>query len=224
MREITRLGVFGGTFDPVHRAHIELARLAINQCHLSSMLLVPCHLPPHRETAMATGSQRVEMLKLAVADLPNIGICDYELQQQSTSYTHDTLVYLKERQPEVQLVFCMGGDSLRDFTHWRNWQQILELANIAVLARGTDHSHEIAEELKHRMQPAGSELTESAGQICYLAADPLSISATTIRDRLLSMPKGSERACIETYEQDPILGKWLNPDVLEYIINNQVYQ
>ena len=99
----------------------------------------------------------------------------------------------------------------------------LEIMNVLWDQPGIGAS-EIAEELKHRMRPLGSEWTENAGQICYLAADPLSIAATTIRDRLLSMPKGSERACIETYEQDPVLGKWLNPDVLEYIVNNQVYQ
>ena len=88
-----RLGILGGTFDPVHLGHIKLAELALAQAELDELILVPCHLPPHRDAVHASPEDRLAMVRLTVSAHAEISVSDFELNKSSTSYTVETLVH-----------------------------------------------------------------------------------------------------------------------------------
>lgn len=225
-----RVGVLGGTFDPIHLAHIELATQAIEQCQLTELVFVPCSQPPHREQAQASNQQRYEMLMLAVEDLAHVSICDYELTKSSLSYTVETLEFLAESYPGRQLVFCLGGDSLNDFTFWHRWQDILNIAHLAVMRRSEDASKNCNQQrqgkkdvLADRKIESVGQMNKNAGQIIQITAPDLQISATLIRERIKHCANVTSNAG-EQLSRDSLLSRWLAPKVLEYIIDNKVYQ
>ncbi|MEW4531168.1 MAG: nicotinate-nucleotide adenylyltransferase [Maioricimonas sp. JB045] len=132
-----RLGIYGGTFDPVHYGHLIAADQFREQCELDQVLFVPAGKPPHKQTREITaGKQRVEMLKLAVAGDPRFGVSTIELDRDEPSFTLDTLGQLRREQPDAELYFLMGADSLAEFPTWREPARIVELAHIAVANRG----------------------------------------------------------------------------------------
>lgn len=214
-----RVGIFGGTFDPVHLAHTHLARLAIEQCKLDQMIVVPCSRPPHRSPARASDQQRVEMLSLAMEELPNSLICDYELKKESLSYTVETLEFLTAEKPGCQLVFCLGGDSLRSFTQWHRWRDILKLANLAVMAREELNSANLEPCLAELVVTSMDDVTETQGQILMLETPDFAISSTLIRQHL-----ERDIECGRDFMRDPLLTENIAPKVLSYMIDNKVYQ
>ncbi|MDF1796807.1 MAG: nicotinate (nicotinamide) nucleotide adenylyltransferase [Coxiellaceae bacterium] len=135
-----KLGVFGGTFDPVHKAHIEIALQAIKQCHLDRCILVPNSIPPHRDTPHATAEQRIEMLRLATKDYPELEISTCELDRDGPSYMIDTVKYLLDTSSAAgttksSLALIIGADSYNTFDQWHQWQQILSNVQLAVFQR-----------------------------------------------------------------------------------------
>ncbi len=131
-----RIGIFGGSFDPVHSEHIALARAAIESLSLDKLFVLPAHTPPHkRGKTLSSDKRRLEMCRLAFADLPEAEVCDYEIKQGGTSYTYLTCRYFKGRYPEAELYFLVGTDMLRDFPTWKNPEDILNDVTLAVCAR-----------------------------------------------------------------------------------------
>jgi len=132
-----RLGVFGGTFDPPHHGHLVVAVEALEQLDLQRLIFVPAAVPPHKaERVQATGPQRLAMMRAAVAGDPSFEVSDLELQRGGTSYTVDTLRQLRERDPDAELVFLLGIDQFRTFESWREPEEIVRLARLAVFERG----------------------------------------------------------------------------------------
>jgi nicotinate-nucleotide adenylyltransferase len=209
-----RLGILGGTFDPVHLGHIKLAELALAQAELDELILVPCHLPPHRDAVHASPEDRLAMVRLTVSAHAEISVSDFELNKSSTSYTVETLVHFHNEFPGAELFFCLGGDSLAQVKSWHQWQAILELANLVVLEREHEHA-ELDDEIVSRIiSPAG--LTEKpAGQILQLTAPRINVSASEVRRHLMNTGGGQD--------VDDYLQRWLHPDVLKYIKEHQVY-
>jgi len=133
---IARLGVFGGTFDPLHVGHLVLAEQAREQLQLDEVLFVPAAAPPHKlGREMSAPRMRQEMVELAVAGHPQFAVSDLELRRTGPSYTIDTLRALRELYPQASLHLLLGGDSLVDFPTWRDPDRILELARLAVMQR-----------------------------------------------------------------------------------------
>lgn len=131
-----RRGVFGGSFDPVHVGHIELARLCADRAGLDVVDFVPAARQPlKRHGPRAANHHRLEMLKLALAGLPRFEPCDMELTRGGVSYTVDTLRELHDRHAGDDLFFLMGADALRDLPNWREPAEILRLARPLVVAR-----------------------------------------------------------------------------------------
>lgn len=131
-----RLGVFGGSFDPVHFGHLFLAESCREACALDRVLFIPARQPPHKLDAQLTPPEhRLAMLQLATADNPGLEVSDRELRRPGPSYMVDTLSELAEEYPGAELFLLLGADMLRDFPTWRQPDRICELANLAVVAR-----------------------------------------------------------------------------------------
>lgn len=129
------LAIFGGTFDPIHYGHIQPLEYAAKQCELDEIIVMPCHLPPHKAKPNISKEHRVTMIKLAIENNPLFKIDLFEINRNSPSYTIDTLTYFKKNYPIYDLCFFMGQDSYFNLTKWYKWQEILTLAKIVVLSR-----------------------------------------------------------------------------------------
>lgn len=131
-----RLGVFGGTFDPLHIGHLIVAQDAWAALGLDRVLLVPAAVPPHKRGRVVTPADvRLEMVRAAVAGDPRFEVSDLELRRPGPSYTVDTLRELHERYPGADLFFLLGVDQYRDFHTWREPEEIARLATLVVLSR-----------------------------------------------------------------------------------------
>ena len=134
--EAARIGVFGGTFDPIHCAHLAMARAAMEYARLDKVLFVVSARPPHKsQGAVATAEQRYAMVRLALEDEPRMEPCRFELERPGLSYTVDTVQLLSGQYPRATLYLILGMDSLVDFSKWREPRKILELARILAIPR-----------------------------------------------------------------------------------------
>ncbi|MBE7084973.1 MAG: nicotinate (nicotinamide) nucleotide adenylyltransferase [Clostridiales bacterium] len=131
-----RIGIFGGSFDPVHVEHVRLARSAIDSLALDKLFVLPAHTPPHKRGKTLSGDkERLEMCRLAFSSLPKVEVSDYEIAQGGTSYSYLTCRYFKQAYPQAELFFLVGTDMLRDFPTWKQPEDILQNATLAVCAR-----------------------------------------------------------------------------------------
>lgn len=131
-----RLGIYGGSFDPVHFGHLLLAESCREQCGLDQVWFIPAALSPHKQSRQPTeATKRIEMLKLAIGGHPDFRADDREVRRGGVSFTADTLAELQAEDPSRQLFFLMGADSLADLRTWKDPGRICELAIPAVVAR-----------------------------------------------------------------------------------------
>ena len=131
-----RLGIFGGSFDPVHFGHLLLAECCREECRLDQVWFVPAAVPPHkRPGAVASASQRVEMLRLATGGHEAFHVSTLEVDRGGVSYTVETLEAVRREQPAAELFFLMGADSLADLPTWRAPARICELVSPIVVGR-----------------------------------------------------------------------------------------
>lgn len=135
-----RIGVFGGTFDPIHLGHLILAEQCREQAALDQVLFVPAARPPHKIDQVATPfAQRVEMLSLAIAGHPAFRIDELERDRPGPSFMADTLKEIQDRDPKAELFLLLGSDSLQDLPSWAGPQRIAALATLLVVTRsGSD--------------------------------------------------------------------------------------
>lgn len=132
-----RLGLYGGSFDPVHYGHLLLAECCREALALDEVWLLPAAIPPHKQAReMAPGRQRLEMLELALAGHEQLRASRIEIDRGGVSFTVDTLALLRRERPEAALFLLMGGDSLQDLPTWREPARICELATPVVVRRG----------------------------------------------------------------------------------------
>ncbi len=131
-----RVGIFGGSFDPIHQGHLILAEQCRQQAKLDQVLFIPSAQAPHKENgATGTDRQRVEMVDLAIGGHPDFLRSSIEIERGGVSYTVDTLKQLTEERPEDELFFLMGADSLNSFDSWKEPAEILSLATPLVVPR-----------------------------------------------------------------------------------------
>lgn len=131
-----RLGLFGGSFDPVHFGHLLLAECCREQCRLDQVCFLPAAVPPHKQGRQLTpGKTRIEMLQLAIGGHDRFAISRYELDRGGVSYTVDTLRYYQSEDPEGELFLLMGADMLHDLPNWREAAAVCELAIPVVVRR-----------------------------------------------------------------------------------------
>jgi nicotinate-nucleotide adenylyltransferase len=131
-----KIGIFGGSFDPVHLEHISLVRAAIESLELDKLIVVPAHTPPHkRNKILSSDEDRLALCRIAFQDIPSVQVSDYEICRGGTSYSYLTCRHFSEEYPNAKLFFLVGTDMLRNFPLWRNPEEILSLATLAVCAR-----------------------------------------------------------------------------------------
>lgn len=131
-----RIGIFGGSFDPVHIEHIRLAKQAVEELALDKLYIMPAHVPPHKAgKTLSPDMDRLNMCRLAFADVKNTEVSDYECQREGTSYTYLTCRHFKAEFPAAEIFWLVGTDMLRDFPTWRDPEDILSNVTLAVCGR-----------------------------------------------------------------------------------------
>ena len=135
MSSKTRVGLMGGSFDPIHLGHIAIAGEARDALQLSHVLFLPSGRPPHKAHLGASPAQRLEMTRLAVEPLPWAQASDVEVCRQGTIYTVDTLQILSSQHPEAAFYYIIGADTLLDLPNWRNTQKVCTLCRFICLHR-----------------------------------------------------------------------------------------
>jgi nicotinate-nucleotide adenylyltransferase len=209
------IGIFGGTFDPIHFGHLRLAEEMAEGLGLERVLFIPAGQPPHRGAPRTAAAHRLEMVRRAIAVNPRFAVDAREVQSPRPSYTVDTLTALRAELGEEQpLWLLLGSDAFLELPTWHEWRQLFELAHIVVAARPgarllqSDAMPEILKNEVSQRQPTDGSVSGPAGWVLLRATTQLDISATAIRDTLAR--RGSAR--------------YLLPDaVLDYIHEHQLY-
>ena len=208
------VGLFGGTFDPVHIGHLRTALELQELLQLDEMRLLPCGDPYHRGNIDVTpGEHRVAMLRLAVKDQPFLRVDDRELLRNGATYSYDTLVSVREElADDDRLLLCVGMDSLCNLSSWHRWQDLLSLANLVVACRPgftPPTSGPVAELVAQYAVDSMECMQSPSGAILIREMTLLSVSATELRNKC----------------RRGLSIKWLVPDVVnDYIVEHQLYR
>lgn len=179
------IGIFGGTFDPIHTGHLILAERAREELDLDVILFMPARVPPHKVHGrkIASGNARLQMIRLAIESNPAFRVTELELEREGVSYTVDSLEEIHRRAPGSKLLLLMGSDNARDFASWRQPDRILELVAIGVWERpGSYYWPEVYPD--YIPQKVSSPLIEisstdirnrvaAGGSIRYMTPDPV---------------------------------------------------
>src|SRR5690606_13355397 len=185
-----RIGILGGTFDPVHIGHLRGALEVAEQFGLDELRLIPNCRPPHRDQPQSSAADRLAMVQLAVAGLPPLAVDDRELKRDKPSYSIDTLESLRaELAADDQLFLLVGWDAFCGLPTWHRWSELLDHCHLLVLQR-PDADSEPPEALRDLLAARSvndpQALSGPAGQIAFVWQTPLEVSATQIRQRLAS--------------------------------------
>jgi len=173
-----KIGILGGTFNPVHIGHMIIAENAYDECCLDEVWLMPAHIPPHKRTDhILEDAVRFAMVQCAVADRPYMKASDFEIRRGSVSYTAETLKTLNRLYPDTDFYFIMGADSLYAIDRWYHPDEVFACARILVAARDEAGFIDLklrADELKKQFN----------ADICIMTVPRVEISSTMIRNRV----------------------------------------
>jgi len=183
-----RIGVLGGTLDPIHCGHLEAATAARDALDLAHVLIVPSHVPPHRVQPAASPFHRFAMAALAVHGVPKLTVSDEELRTPGPSYTADTLDRLHALGwSSSQIFFIVGADAFAEIATWHRYPEVIDLANFVVISRPGHALEELARrlpELAPRMKPASGAKSAADLSILLLPAPTPDVSSTSVRERI----------------------------------------
>lgn len=182
------IGILGGTFDPVHLGHIQIAKQALNKCLLNKVLFIPCYEPAHKNKPIASPQQRLTMLNQALEAYHNMVVDDREMTRKGVSYMIDTLQSLKTDFPKTPLCLILGADAFANLNTWHKWQQLFDYANFIIINR-PNANPEIQNYNKTLLNQSEVsdpiELSKNQNGVIYqLHISPIPISATDIRKKL----------------------------------------
>ena len=206
------IGIFGGTFDPIHYGHLRSAFEMLQVLRLSEVRFFPSGDPPHRGSTYATAQLRLEMVRAATAGQPEFVVDDREMRRAGPSYTIDTLISLRKEHPDASLGLIVGMDAFLGLTSWHRWEELLDLAHIVVAHRPGWRAPDIGAlgDIidRHGTHHIDDLHDNTHGQIHIHAVTQLEISSTEIRD-------------IVAAGRDP---RFLMPDVVrDIIVDNHCY-
>ena len=207
-----RIGLFGGTFDPIHTGHLTLARWARAELSLDELRLIPTGESWQKRPAGAPAADRLEMARLAFAGDPWVTIDDREVRRDGPSYTIDTLIELRrDLGKEPALVLLLGSDQLHNLASWHRYRELLNHAHLAVTQRERVALEDFAPEVEALVAEhgAGALPDTPAGALVFFRMPTVPVSATVLRRHLAA-------------GEPP--GKLVPPAVLEYIDRRRLYQ
>ncbi len=200
-----RRAIFGGSFDPVHKGHVSLVSELKKALELDEIIVMPTGISPFKkdmERRPASGADRLEMCRLAFADMPFATVSDYEISRVGVSYTFDTVRHFRSLYPNDKLFWLVGGDMLKSFDRWKNWQEILSMCTLAAVSRqkcGSD---------RNELEKKAAELRKY-GEVLFAETKPLEISSTEIRKKII---KNSDISC------------YVPQNVVKYILECGLYK
>ncbi len=200
---MSRIGIYGGSFNPVHKAHIEIAGCFYEQCNLDKILFIPAYNSPFklRDDYINLDEHRIAMLKLATSKFNYFEVDDFEIRRGGISYTIDTIEYLKSRlNPADKLYLLIGSDQWLEFHRWKNWQQILKSVNICIAGRKVENQNINDEVLKF--------IKDNDFKVFNLDSPLIDISSQIIRYNIIN---GID------------IKNLVDEDVQNYIIRNNLY-
>lgn len=204
------IGIFGGTFDPVHYGHLRPARELAAALQLKRVHVMPAAVPPHRSQPVASAAQRLRMVQLALVDDNCLLADDRELRRSGPSYTVETLLEFRQQFAGHALVLMIGADSFGSLPQWHRWQELFELAHIGVMAR-PGWTASWPEWAAPRRARSPEELKQqAAGRIWLQPVAQQDISATSVREALA--------------RGDAAVRPWLPPAVFDYIEQQHLYR
>lgn len=182
------VGVFGGTFDPIHLGHLHVITSLLDMLPLAEIRVIPCYQPVHRSEPVGDANHRLAMTQLACSDLARVTVDSQEIDRQGQSYMIDTLHQLKLENPADHLCLILGDDAFRGFTQWHQWQNILTLTHLIIVNRPQQALpyHLTIQTLinHHQCFDTAALQTLPSGKIYFMTIPPVDVSATLIRQQL----------------------------------------
>ena len=199
---MSRVGIMGGTFNPVHLAHLAIAHGAYRQAYLDKVIFMPTGNPPHKSSEdIISGEHRCEMIKLAIKDIPYFEFSDLEFQREGKIYSAQTLEIFHEMNPEDLLFFIMGADSLFSIESWYMPQKVMEIADIICIGRDG-----VSDENLERQ--ADLLLDKYNARVQFVNIPQMDISSSDIRNGI---------------RESRDMGRYLPAEVWEYIKRTGCY-
>ncbi len=198
-----KIGILGGTFNPIHNGHIQLARYCQNKLGLNKVIFIPTYTPPHKASAnLVDSSHRFRMCETAVLTDCSFEVSDVEIKRKGKSYTFETLDSLKELFPGDTLYLIMGADMFLTLAEWKNSKLIFKNSVIAAIPRNDSDKSVMTDYYNSVLKPLGANV--------IILDDPVEqVSSTYIRDNI---------------DKPEIISKLLDKNVYEYIAKNNIYR
>lgn len=175
---MSRIGILGGTFNPIHNGHIQMAKYSHDAAKLDKVILMPTFVPPHKEsTNLVSCEHRLNMCRLACLNLPYAEVSDFEIKLEGKSYTYRTLELLKSHNKNDEFFFIVGADMFLSMQNWKNPEIIFELATVIAIPRDEDSVSELKEHYNNVLKKMGAKAI-------VLKDSVLTVSSTYIRDNI----------------------------------------
>lgn len=171
-----KIGLFGGTFNPIHNGHLHIAEKFAQQCGLDCVIFLPAGEPYHKNTDLLPATHRLKMVELAISGSPQFAVSDCDVVREGATYTIDTIQIFKQYYPNAQFYWLMGMDSLLKLHTWKNWQTLVRQVKIAVANRTGGNLAQAPRELHSWL---GAAL--QSGDLILLNAETVDISSSQIR-------------------------------------------
>ena len=194
-----KIGIYGGTFNPIHNGHLQIVNDFIEKCELDVCFIIPNSISPFKthESKVISDEHRIKMIELSILENPKIEIDLFEINKQGISYTLDTINYLQNKFPEDKLFILIGGDSALKFHKWYKWEEILKLVKVVIASRNYEKKDfdflQICPEC----------------QVIFLENELINISASEIREFIEN--------CVD-------FSQYLPEKICNYIKNNKLYE
>ena len=208
---MARIGIMGGTFNPIHNGHIGIAKAAFQQFSLDEVWFMPNHIPAYKsDSELISGEDRLAMVRLAIRDFPEFKTCELELKREGKTYTYQTMELLSAKYPEHRFFFILGADSLYYFDKWIHPEVIVEHAVILAACRDDRTPEEMKKEIQRLNRLFGKEA------FFLIDCPELTCSSSEIREKYYNL-QGNVNPAKELFREI------LPETVREYIIAHQLY-
>ncbi|WP_337781739.1 nicotinate (nicotinamide) nucleotide adenylyltransferase [Ruminococcus sp.] len=200
---MSRIGILGGTFNPIHNGHIQMAKYSHDAAKLDKVILMPTFVPPHKEsTNLVSCEHRFNMCRLASAELPYVEVSDFEIKLEGKSYTYRTLQLLKSQNENDDFYFIVGADMFLSMQNWKNPEIIFRLATVIAIPRDDDSVSELKEHYDNVLKKMGAKAI-------ILNHSVLTVSSTYVRDNI---------------DNGAVLENLIDSRIFNYIKENNLYR